>query len=144
MTYSLVNDTAKPENDTNQNVDKLEKISASLEAIASSLQSIFGLGFIRTQPNILSSLPHIFKSSAQLKAYLLSDGTLSTRDIGKIVNSSHTTIGNWWEKRSSEFDIVERDKKSGSYKKRYSLADLVAVFGIQQQKENDDEQANNQ
>lgn len=136
--------TAKPENDTNQNVDKLEKISASLEAIASSLKSIFKLGFIWTQPNILSSLPHIFKSSAQLKAYLLSDGTLSIRDIGKIVNFSHTTIKRWLDKWSSEFDIVERDEKSGSYKKRYSLADLVAVFGVQQQKENDDEQSINQ
>jgi hypothetical protein len=136
--------TAKPENATNQNVDKLEKISASLEAIASSLQSIFELGFIWTQPNILSSLPHIFNSSTQLKVYLLSDGTLSTRDIGKIVNLSHTTIKRWWDKWSSEFDIVERDEKSGSYKKRYSLADLVAVFGDQQQKENDDERASNQ
>jgi len=108
------------------------------------LQSIFGLGLIWTQPNILASLPHIFKSSAQLKAYLLSDGKLSTRDIGKIVNVSNVTIKRWWDKWSKDFDIVERDEKNDSYKKRYSLADLVAVFGIQQQKENDDEQSSNQ
>ncbi len=137
MPYS----TAKTENVQDENNAYLEIISKSLQGIDCSLQNIYELGFIWSQPIVLSYLSHIFKSTAQLKAYLLSDGVLSTREIGKIINSSHQTIKNWWDKWSSEFDIVERDRESGSYRKRYSLADLVAIFGNEQEKENEDEQS---
>ena len=118
--------------------EKLDEISLELKAITSSLDGIYELGYIWLQPNISSSLSHIFKSPVQLKAYLLSDGTRSTRDIGKMINVSHQTIKNWWDNWAIELKIVEQDIKGGSYKKLFSLSDLVTIFGIQQ-KENIDE-----
>jgi len=126
------------EYDQNINV-KLGEISKSLNAISSSLESLSELGYIWLQPVLLATLSNIFKSPAQIKAYLLSDGTRSTRDIGKYLNVSHQTIKNWWDYWNAEYKIVEQDSKSGSFRKLYSLSDLVAVFGIPPQKENQNE-----
>lgn len=131
----LIDPDPDPEQSTEE---KLYAISKRLKEISSSLDGIYELGFIWMQSSILKSLSHIFKSPVQLKAYLLSDGTRSTRDIGKMINVSHQTIKNWWDTWNTDFKIVEQEAKSGSYKKIYSLGDLVAIFGTQQEEKSDE------
>jgi len=127
----------------NQNIEeKLEKISSSLNAISKSLENINELGYIWSQSTILEFLPHVFKSPIQLKAYMLSDGNRSTRDISRFLKKvSHQTINNWWDTWSTKFGIVEQNKVNGPFRKLYSLSDLFMVFG-NHNKDINDEQTN--
>ncbi len=109
--------------------NKLTEISEYLSVISSRLEGLNELGIILLQPRIISTLSCIFPSSKHLKAYLLSDGFRSTRDIGKIIKVSHQTIKNWWDKWNNEFQIVTQDKKSGSFRKKYSIGELFLIFG---------------
>jgi hypothetical protein len=111
--------------------DKLSKISDTLSAISSSLEGLNELGIILLQPRIISTLSSIFPSPKHLRAYLLSDGLRSSRDIGKIIKVSHTTIKNWWNKWNNEFQIVTQDAKTGTFGKKYSIGDLLIIFGVE-------------
>jgi len=109
--------------------DKLSEISDTLVAISSSLEGINELGFMWMQPRIISALSKIFPSPKQLKAYLLSDGSRSTREIGKTIGVSNVTIKNWWDKWDKDFQIVVQDSIGGSFRKLYSIGDLFIIFG---------------
>ena len=51
---------------------------------------------ILAQPVLLSTLQGVFHSSNQLRAYELSNGERSTREIGKLIKRDQKGVSNWW------------------------------------------------
>ena len=70
----------------------------------------------------------IFKDQKQLLAYTLTDGIKSSRDIGKYLQVSHQTIINWWNEWI-DTGIVEKIGSQGQIKSKYSIIELVTLFG---------------
>ena len=114
--------TSKPRQDDHP-------LSESLQAVEKSLRRLDPL--IRTQAyaTALIWLPGIFKDGKQLLAYELSDGSRSTRDIGRHIGVDQKTISTWWRTWHREFKIVDKAGKRGQFRARFSLAELIALHG---------------
>jgi len=103
-------------------VDQLKTLNGTHAQLLATLSII-------AQPDIEKRLNHIFLSSAELLAYKLSDGKRSSKEIGDQVDVSHTTITNWWKKWEESYKIVETFGYRNPYKAKYSLPELVNLFG---------------
>jgi hypothetical protein len=76
-------------------------------------------------PVTRSILSRYFRSGKQLRAYELTDGNNSTRQIGKVIGVDQKTVSTWWRTWEKEHKIVHKAGKRGQFKRLYSLADLV-------------------
>ena len=113
----------------------LHTIALLLGKISASLESIAELQYVSVIPLLLSKLSDIFETPSELRMYMLSDGQRSSREIADLLNVSHTTITNCWARWDESFNIVKQDTKKGSYRRLYSLLDLVSIFGDYSTKE---------
>ena len=90
---------------------------------------------ILVQPLLLAHLPDLFKNAKQLRAYELSDGVRSTRDIASAVGVDQKTISDWWRSWRDDYDIVQKAGPRGQFKACYSILDLLVRFGADAQAE---------
>ncbi len=74
-------------------------------------------------------LTDLFKNGRELLAYELSDGVRSTRDIARQLGVDQKTVSNWWRHWHEVSKIVEKAGKRGQFRARYSLSDLLALYG---------------
>ena len=84
---------------------------------------------VLVQPILETALSHIFTTPQQWRAYELSDGFRSTREIGSLIGVDQKTVSSWWQKWATNHKIVEKVGKQGRCRKRYSWTDLVALYG---------------
>lgn len=83
---------------------------------------------ILAEPSLAKSLRSIFSDQKQVRAYDLSDGARSTRQIAELIGVGNKTVFSWWhewEKRG----LAEKAGSRGQYRKRYSLGDLQVLHG---------------
>ena len=113
--------------DTELLAQALYEISRQLAALAASNERIEGLLRIMAEPVLQSALTRYFKNSAQIRAYELSDGILSTRQIGKMVGVDQKTISTWWRHWEGQHGIVERAGKRGQFRRRFSFVELLGM-----------------
>ena len=106
---------------------ELKELLTRLESIEKLIHENNLLVRILAQPILFESLHTIFNSPKQLRAYELSDGERSTRDIGKLLNLDQKGISNWWREWEKE-GIVKKVGKKGQYKARYTLLELLIVY----------------
>jgi hypothetical protein len=105
----------------------LRRMSERLEALQASADRIEEVVAVLVQPELLTSLRSVFKDARQLRAYQLSDGKNSTREIGKRVGVDQKTISRWWRAWKKDFRIVEKAGSRGQFRGRYALADLASM-----------------
>ncbi|MGD8456019.1 MAG: hypothetical protein PVF83_06525 [Anaerolineales bacterium] len=98
------------------------------EIIIKKLNSLEGLLLLIVLQNKGVKFNEIFKSDSQKKAFNLSDGELSSREIAKEVDTSHTTITNWWNEWEEKYGIVEKND-SGKYQQTITLENLILLKG---------------
>jgi hypothetical protein len=104
-------------------------LAQSIRALEASIQRLEPLVRAQAYATALTWLPGIFKDGKQLLAYDLSDGSRSTRDIGRQVGVDQKTISTWWRTWHRDFRIVEKAGKRGQFRARYSLSELIAIHG---------------
>ena len=107
--------------------EELREISRQLAAMAASNERIETLLRIIADPILQAGLARYFKNSAQMRAYELSDGMLSTRQIGKMVGVDQKTISTWWRNWEANHGIVERAGKRGQCRRRFSFLELLSL-----------------
>ncbi|MEP7358606.1 MAG: hypothetical protein ABI847_15260 [Anaerolineales bacterium] len=105
---------------------ELARLSDELVRLAEANQRIEDLVTLMAQPMLLPALHALFKDAKQLRAYQLSDGRRSTREIGKSVGVDQKTISRWW-RAWKDYKIMEKAGKRGQFRARYSLGALVAM-----------------
>jgi hypothetical protein len=105
---------------------ELERIAEEVERLAEANQRVEDLLTLMAQPMLMTALSAIFKDAKQLRAYQLSDGRRSTRNIGKSVGVDQKTISRWW-RTWKDYKIMEKAGKRGQFRARYSLGALVAM-----------------
>ncbi len=110
--------------------DELARLSDYLEAMVESNKRIEDLLRILSQPVIEAAIPSVFKNSKQIRAYELSDGVNSTRQIAEIVGVDQKTISTWWRTWEKEHGIVEKTGIRGQFRRLYSLVDVVTRYSI--------------
>ncbi len=81
---------------------------------------------ILVHPILMSELREVFKNAKQMRAYELSNGERSTRDIGKLVNIDQKGVSNWW-REWEKAKIADKAGKKGQFKARYTLLELLFV-----------------
>jgi hypothetical protein len=74
---------------TEQELRLLQEIAASTRAIAQLLAVSLPKGFT-------SRLSGTLDSDAKRTAYQVSDGVRSAREVARLSETSHPTIGRWW------------------------------------------------
>ena len=115
-----------PQEDTNNDLLKLVEEVAILKDRCDQLEELLR---ILAEPILETSLSEIFPTSKHLRAYELSNGERSTRDIGALIGVDQKTISTWWRNWETDQKIVEKFGKRGQFKKRYSLLDLMIRHG---------------
>ena len=105
---------------------ELARIAEYLSAVAESNSQIERLLQVLAQPIVLSTLPHVFRNSKQFRAYELSDGVRSTRQIADIIGVDQKTVSTWWRTWEQNFHIIEKTGIRGQFRKRYEVTDLIA------------------
>ena len=80
------------------------------------------------QTEFESRLSKIFSNPEEKKAYELSDGKMTSSDIGKITNQSQIKISRLWQKWDEDLGIVETSGYRNPYKAKYSLIELALHF----------------
>jgi hypothetical protein len=116
-------------NDESTQIDGQQLLSeiATIQAICSRLEDLMR---ILAEPVLEASLGHVFSHDPkQLRAYELTDGNNSTRDIGSLVGVDQKTISTWWRKWEADYQIVEKFGRRGQFRKRYSLLELMVRHG---------------
>ena len=101
-------------------------MAEELDRLAEANERMQDLLTLLAQPLLLPPLHGLFKDIRQLRAYELSDGRRSTREIGKRVGVDQKTISRWW-RMWKDSRIMEKAGKRGQFRARYSLADLLAM-----------------
>jgi hypothetical protein len=104
---------------------ELPRISKLLEDLLQASVRIEGYLRIVAVPVISPTLSRYFKTGKQLRAYELTDGSTSTRQIGKAIGVDQKTVSTWWRTWEKEHKIVHKVGKRGQFKRLYSLAELV-------------------
>ncbi len=120
----------KEQNVGEAQIQEFAKISEQLDALVEISRRVEGLLRVMIEPILKTSLSTIFTASKQIRAYELSDGVKSTREIGMMVGVDQKTISNWWRDWEKNYGIVEKHGKRGQFRKRYSFADLVAMYAV--------------
>lgn len=87
-----------------------------------------GILRILAQPVLEKLLRNVFTNHKQLRAYELSDGQRSTREIAGLVGAGQKTISRWWVDWESNKGIIEQVGIRGQYKKKYALIDLATMM----------------
>jgi hypothetical protein len=116
-------------NDESAQIDAQQLLSeiTKIQAICNHLEDLMR---ILAEPVLEVSLGHIFSNDLkQLRAYELTDGNNSTRDIGALVGVDQKTISTWWRKWAAGYHIVEKFGRRGQFRKRYSLLELMVRHG---------------
>ncbi len=107
------------------NDHELESLLGELKTLNQTQKQIADYLRILAQPEIESHLKPLFASSIEIRAYELTNGKRSTRDIAELVNSNKDTISSLW-KKWAEMGIAESTGNQKPYKARLSLVDLLA------------------
>lgn len=118
--------------------DLKEKLS-SLEE-----QSLYTQSLIRilVHPILISELTGVFKTPKQMRAYELSNGERSTRDIGKLISYDQKGISTWW-REWGKIGIAAKTGRKGQFKANYTLFELLIVnSGSKKQKASSQEAKN--
>src|SRR5215510_13180271 len=97
----------------------LDDVNSQLEMLNRTCSRIVELLEFLNHEEFENALSDIFTSPRDRKIYELSDGTRSTRDIGKIINLDQKGVSNLW-KKWAESGIVESTGKLKPYKAKYS------------------------
>src|SRR5579859_624910 len=105
----------------------VRELSGQLAALVASNDRIETLLRIIADPILLSSLHKYFKNSGQVRAYELSDGIRSTRQIAKMVGVDQKTISTWWRNWKDNYRIVEKAGIRGQFRKRYTFVELLGL-----------------
>lgn|SRR5574341_25381 len=100
-------------------IRELEKLNGTLSRIADLIE-------FSMDDEIEYALTDIFANPRDRKIYELSDGVLSTRDIGKIIGLDQKGISNLW-KKWAEIEIVESTGHLKPYKAKYTLIELAKL-----------------
>lgn len=108
--------------------EKLSNLNSTINELGDSINRIEMYHRFGTYLEIKRLLPNIFKNDKQIMAYELSNGEMSTREIGYLVGVDQKTISTWWRNWEGNFNIVEKVGKRGQYKNKYSLLELVIRF----------------
>ncbi len=116
-----------PTNPGERPAQELHEISQQLAALVASHDRIETLLRIMADPILVSSLHKYFKNSGQVRAYELSDGIRSTRQIAKMVGVDQKTISTWWRNWKDNYRIVEKAGKRGQFRKRYTFVELLGL-----------------
>ena len=112
--------------------EKLSSLKFMIGELGDSLNRIEMLYSFGTYLELKRYLPDIFKNVKQIMAYELSNGEMSTRDIGNLVGVDQKTVSTWWRNWESNFNIVEKVGKRGQYKNKYSLLELAIRFSSEE------------
>lgn len=112
--------------------EKLSSLKFMIGELGDSLNRIEMLYSFGTYLELKRFLPDIFKNVKQIMAYELSNGEMSTRDIGNLVGVDQKTVSTWWRNWESNFNIVEKVGKRGQYKNKYSLLELAIRFSSEE------------
>ena len=121
---------------------ELNEVSRQLAALTASNERIETLLRIIADPLLQSALTRYFKNSAQMRAYELSDGLRSTRQIGKMVGVDQKTISTWWRHWEANHGIVEKVGKRGQCRRRFSFLELLSLSsGVSSLKTQEDHSA---
>lgn len=115
------------ESDTGNNLDVLQKILGDFTELKQQNINIEVLLKVIAQPLLEDMLIRVFKNEKQLRAYELSDGKRSTREIGSLVGVDQKTISTWWRTWEEKFGIVEKVGKQGQFRKKFSFLDLMLI-----------------
>lgn len=81
---------------------------------------------ISIQPLLEQALNGIFTNHKQIRAYELSDGEKSSREIAQLIGVGQKTISRWWQSWEKEAIVVQNGKR-GQYQKKYSLFELITI-----------------
>ncbi len=111
---------------TDQNMQSLINELRELNRIHNELLKMIS---IIIEPEVKKRLNHIFSSPKELRAYRLTDGERTTREIGEMVDVSHTTIANWWKVWEEDYKIAKSRGTRSPYEALYSLPELVMLHG---------------
>jgi len=111
---------------------KLSSIENKLAQLAQQAKESQMLLRVLAQPIIMSLLNEVFRSPKQLRAYELSDGKRSTRDIGKLIKRDQKGISIWW-REWEKLGIAEKVGIKGQFKARYTLLELLFVITSKKQ-----------
>ncbi len=103
----------------------LSTIKGDIEGVQLHLCELTDLIRFLVEPLIEDALIDIFDGPQQIRAYELSDGKRSTREIGSLIGVDQKTISTWWRKWKDEFGIVEQTGNRGQYQRQFSFIELM-------------------
>ncbi len=101
-----------------------DDVTRQLEILNKTCSRIVSLLELSMNEELQRVLSGIFSNERNKKIYSLSNGTLSSRDIGKIVQADQKVISNLWKKWEG-MDIVESTGKQKPYKAKYTFEELA-------------------
>lgn len=102
-------------------LDELKSLSQTQKEINRSLK-------ILARDETEKRLSHFLKSSYEIKVYQLSNGENPSTEVAKHVPISSATITRLWQKWE-QLGIVETKGYHKPYRAKYSLEELVLIFG---------------
>ena len=89
----MVKLSARDSNSSDQTlVELLQELPVEVKSLKFSAARLEDLMRILALPLLLSTLNELFKNGKQLRAYELSDGSRSTRQIGSLINVDQKRI----------------------------------------------------
>lgn len=106
----------------NKLLDQLKTLSQTQNEISTTLK-------VLVRQEIEKRLSHIFEDNEEILIYQLSDGKTPTSEISKHVAASTATISRLWQKWEENYGIVETAGYRNPYRAKYSLEELVLLFG---------------
>lgn len=113
---------------TTEVAELLRSLNSDTQEVRVLLSEVLLLVRVLAQPILDDALSDFFDNRKQLRAYELSDGERSTREIGAIVGVDQKTVSTWWRKWRDSYQIVDQTGRKGQYRARYSLLGLVTRF----------------
>ena len=117
---------AQSNSDLDAILDEMKVLKDKLHSLELQGKEIQLFLRILVHPILMSELSVVFKNAKQLRAYELSNGERSTRDIGQIVKIDQKGISNWWREWERE-GLVDKVGTKGQFKARYTLLELLVV-----------------
>ena len=103
---------------------KEEKANMDNNKVEVLLTELINLYKLVNKDKISEILMQELNEEKKIEIYKLSDGNLTTRDIGKKVGISHVTVHRYWKKWASEGIVYEADV-SGRYIHSFDLANYA-------------------
>ena len=80
-----------------------------LEQIERNTRLIAQLLAVTAGRDLMINLRAVLDTAEKEKAYALSDGERSAREVAKQAGTTHSTVGRWWREWREKGLVVERD-----------------------------------